>query len=215
MTLDLPALRARAEEAEALRAMMLKKDVRPECEGKSRCCGPWVLVEPAIILTVREQDEVMYSLGQANDDRAALLAEVERLSRNLEYASAECADLSAYRQLVREEHPAEVAALTAEVERLREEHRIAIGAFAIAREQRNELEDGRPAELDRVARWVAAELRPDLSPAEIDAPLAEAPQAPRGRPHAPPGARPPPGPRATGPAAAGARGQDARGGCPV
>ena len=49
----------------------------------------------------------------------ALLAEVERLSRNLEYASAECAEVSVYRQLVREEHPAEVAALTAEVERLR------------------------------------------------------------------------------------------------
>ena len=36
------------------------------------------------------------------------------------------------------------------------------------------------AELERVARWVAAELRPDLSPAEIDALVAEALEAPRG-----------------------------------
>ena len=123
MTLDLPAIRARAEEA----------------RDTERC-----RVVPGIARVTLAVDEV-----------DALLAEVERLSRNLEYASAECCDLSAYRQLVREEHPAEVAALTTEVERLREQ-------------------------LPRVARWVATELRPDLSPAEIDALVAEALEAPRG-----------------------------------
>lgn len=108
MTLDLPAIRARAEEA----------------RDTERC-----RVVPGIARVTLAVDEV-----------DALLAEVERLSRNLEYASAECCDLSAYRQLVREEHP---------------------------------------AELERVARWVATELRPDLSPAEIDALVAEALEAPR------------------------------------
>lgn len=36
------------------------------------------------------------------------------------------------------------------------------------------------AELERVARWVAAELLPDLSPAELDAIVAEALEATHG-----------------------------------
>lgn len=120
MTLDLPAIRARAEAA-------LPMDLY----------------------------EAGKALGMAHMDRAALLAEVERLSRNLELASAECCDLSAYRQLVREEHPAEVAALTTEVERLRERVR-------------------------RVALWVVDEVDPDMNEDDKQQLANEALEATRG-----------------------------------
>lgn len=129
MTLDLPAIRARAEAATP---------------------GPWVSdgsvwgdisCRTGTLFHDIEDPADAEFVAMARTDIPALLAEVERLTRNLEYASAECCDLSAYRQLVREEHP---------------------------------------AELERVARWVATELRPDLSPAEIDALVAEALEATRG-----------------------------------
>lgn len=98
MTLDLPAIRARAEAAFPTRCSPVVRMER-HAEGE---WVPWAAYDATRALN------------------AALLAEVERLTRNLEAASAECAEISVYRQLVREEHPAEVAALTAEVERLRE-----------------------------------------------------------------------------------------------
>ena len=154
MTLDLPAIRARAEAATP---------------------GPWSLQESnqggAILLRGLENDNRLRRhpqshlqvvpeadavfVAHAREDVPALLAEVERLSRNLELASAECCDLSAYRQLVREEHPAEVAALTAEVERLRERVR-------------------------RVALWVVDEVDPDMNEDDKQQLANEALEATRG-----------------------------------
>lgn len=166
MTLDLPAIRARAEAATP---------------------GPWyALPDPApsrvdhgyrlVATTTRAAADNVYGLrdamgypgltkldsdsdadfiAHAREDVPALLAEVERLSRNLELASAECCDLSAYRQLVREEHPAEVAALTAEVERLRERVR-------------------------RVALWVVDEVDPDMNEDDKQQLANEALEATRG-----------------------------------
>lgn len=132
MTLDLPAIRARAAEMA-------------------------VNVEP--VLRMERNAEGLYvprmKYEQTVADRDALLAEVERLSRNLELASAECCDLSVYRQLVREEHPAEVAALTAEVERLRERVR-------------------------RVALWVVDEIEPDMNEDDKQQLANEALEATRG-----------------------------------
>lgn len=116
VTLDLPAIRARAEAASAVLIPVT----------------PQVMQDiPALLAEVERLTEQVEAFDRYTDELDAMLRrdmaklitledEVERLSRNLEAASAECCDLSVYRQLVREEHPAEVAALTADVERLRE-----------------------------------------------------------------------------------------------
>lgn len=157
MTLDLPAIRARAEAA------------TPGPWTTNEYKGELFVVAGGVCLWDAHGDLRWGSYvsegvrGDANaaficharEDIPALLAEVERLTRNLEYASAECCDLSAYRQLVREEHPAEVAALTAEVERLREQ-------------------------LPRVVRWVVKDLAPRATEQDIEQLVAEALEAPRG-----------------------------------
>ena len=155
MTLDLPAIRARAEAATPGPWFHNEHLSADDYMTPYYFIGTGTSAMAATDVGSADLSPDSEFIAHARTDIPALLAEVERLSRNLEAASAECCDLSAYRQLVREEHPAEVAALTAEVERLREQ-------------------------LPRVARWVAAELRPDLSPAEIDALVAEALEATRG-----------------------------------
>lgn len=152
MTLDLPAIRARAEAATPGPWYALPDPAPSRVDHGYRLVATTTRNAAANVYGLRDamgypgltklnSDADADFIAHAREDVPALLAEVERLSRNLELASAECCDLSAYRQLVREEHP---------------------------------------AELERVARWVATELRPDLSPAEIDALVAEALEAPRG-----------------------------------
>ena len=95
------------------------RDVRQPQSGKSRCCGTWELVEPALVISVRERDAIL-----ARDARlTARIAELEREPRPLPAGLATVEALLDYVQSAGVENPEPIrqrlrAALRAERERV-------------------------------------------------------------------------------------------------
>ncbi|MBK8006787.1 MAG: hypothetical protein IPK12_23645 [Gemmatimonadetes bacterium] len=76
-------------------AILRRKEVRQPCSGK-RGDGPWVLVEPAIYLSVTERDTVLAALAAATARADAAQAEAERLRKRLEQTEFTLAAQMAY-----------------------------------------------------------------------------------------------------------------------
>ena len=62
------------------------RDVRQPQSGKSRCCGTWELVEPALLIAVRERDWILEAFARLTRELAEARKTNKRLNRRAQEA---------------------------------------------------------------------------------------------------------------------------------